>query len=329
MSEQDSDILARLRAANPALVDEDRGRGAVAQAALQRILGDPAALAAAEPDERAARRPRSRPRQTWRRPRGAARATVAAVPVLVTIIVTVVVAAIALTSLRHHHSSVRHQHGSTAVAPTVPRIAAKNGEIALDLAGQLASGHVPAVEDRLELVNPEGSGRRYAAAYPCPRSAAFCDVWAFAWSPGGTQLAYLAGVNTVTGPNEYTLYVVGANGQQPRPLTACVTCSDVSWSPDGSQIAVERYNGRGGRNVWVVNATTGAMRPVIDCPSGACGDDPQWSPSGRSILFVGFTKELGPESGYVDSLDTIDPRRLATHEDHDNPRRRSTSAVVA
>src|ERR1700683_3286013 len=156
MSEQESDILARLRAANPALVDEDRGRGAVAQAALQRILEDPAALAAPEPEERAVRRPRSSPRQIWRRPRGAARATVAAVPVLVTIFVTVVVAAIALTSLRQHHSPVRHHHGSTAVAPTVPRIAAKNGEIALDLSGRLESGRVPAGEDRLGLGKPEG-----------------------------------------------------------------------------------------------------------------------------------------------------------------------------
>ena len=56
MSEQESDILARLRAANPVLVDEDRGRGAVAQAALQQILEDPGALAAAEPVGRTAGR---------------------------------------------------------------------------------------------------------------------------------------------------------------------------------------------------------------------------------------------------------------------------------
>jgi hypothetical protein len=52
MSEQDRDILARLSAANPVLVDEDRGRSTVAQAALQQILEGSCALAASEFDSK-------------------------------------------------------------------------------------------------------------------------------------------------------------------------------------------------------------------------------------------------------------------------------------
>jgi hypothetical protein len=52
MSEQHNDILDRLSAANPALVDEDRGRGTVAQAALQQILEGSGALAASEFDSK-------------------------------------------------------------------------------------------------------------------------------------------------------------------------------------------------------------------------------------------------------------------------------------
>ena len=50
--------LARLQAANPVAVEEDRGRGVVAQAALARILDDPASLPDRPGDVRLRQRPR-------------------------------------------------------------------------------------------------------------------------------------------------------------------------------------------------------------------------------------------------------------------------------
>ena len=65
--------LARLQAANPVAVEEDRGRGVVAQAALARILDDRASLLDQPGDARAA---------------GRVRATRASVPVLIAVTVT-------------------------------------------------------------------------------------------------------------------------------------------------------------------------------------------------------------------------------------------------
>lgn len=212
------------------------------------------------------------PRRDWRRWRARVGGLGAAVPVLAAVIMVVVVAAVALTSLRPHH-------GSTGAG-----IATRNGKIAFVSGGSL------------EFANPDGSGLRHVGTVPhqCAAVAGFTSgVGCFAWSPDGTQFAYLAG-----GSHELTLYLVGADGQHPRPLTACGDCHGVSWSPDGSRIAVWRYLA-GRLNVWVVNAKTGAMRPITDfqCTNGLpfCGKPGlellwifqlQWSPNGQRISFI-------------------------------------------
>jgi probable HAF family extracellular repeat protein len=85
MSDEQSDVIVRLRAANPAPVDEDRGRSAVAEFALQRILEDPVP---------------TRPR------RSLGRRTLVAIPALVALIATVAVAAVVLTSVRHQRTPI-------------------------------------------------------------------------------------------------------------------------------------------------------------------------------------------------------------------------------
>jgi Tol biopolymer transport system component len=259
-------------------------------------------------------RPAGRDQPRWRR---RLRGLGAAVPVLAALIVVVVVAAVALTSLRPHHRST----------PTSRNVLGDLGQcsrcIALVDPGHTSNGpgfpgvHQPntpidpGAADRLELVNPDGSGRRLAPTYPCSRpqlGEGDCRVGAFAWSSGGRQLAYLAGVWDGLDPSQYTLYLAGADGRV-RRLAACGGCQDLSWSPDGSQIAVVRYVGtryHGAWNVWVINVKAGAMRPITFCAVSSCVDaldlhDVQWSPSGRDILLVrsGHGRAL--------SLDTIHP----------------------
>jgi WD40 repeat protein len=205
-------------------------------------------------------RPAARDQRRWpRRVRGLG----AAVPVLAAVIVVIAVAAAAWTTLR----------SSTAVTPGGPKLA-NSGQIAI-FGGW-----------SLEFVNPDGSDLRDVVQAGCDPGTGFDRVTGcFAWSPDGKRFAYLAGG---------TLYVVGADGQHSRPLTACGDCQGVSLSPDGSQIAVGRYLA-GQINVWVVNATTGAMRQITDCPqAGACNHNPsdgftfpmQWSPDGQEIFFI-------------------------------------------
>jgi dipeptidyl aminopeptidase/acylaminoacyl peptidase len=219
------------------------------------------------------------PTARWPLFRGRPRSSAAVLPVLASIIVVLVIAAAALT-LRGHHSST----------PARPGIV-KNGQIA-----------VFDSSSSLEFVNRDGSRLRDVGPALCHGEGCV------AWSRDGQQLAYLAG----SVPERLTLYLVGADGQHPRRLTWCGYCQGVSWSPDGSQIAVERLvlpKGPavgGASNVWVVNAETGAMRPITHCQVGACVDfefspQLQWSPKGGEVLF------LRRRNDNLVSLETIRP----------------------
>jgi WD40-like Beta Propeller Repeat len=266
-------------------------------------------------------RPAGRDQRHWR---GRIRRLGAAVPVLAAVIVVVAVAAVALTSLRPHHRSTPT---GAKIGTEAPEIVGNLGQCSRCIA-LVDQGHVsnatgfpggrqpnapviPGAEDRLELVNPDGSGRRFGPTYPCSRydlGEGDCKVDALAWSADGSQLAYLAGVVPGLPPGQYALYLLSAHGQV-RRLTTCGGCADLSWSPDGSRIAVVRYVGtrsHGAWNIWVINAKTGAMRPVTFCSFSWCVGafglhNLQWSPNGRDILFL----RPGNRSGWL--LDTIHP----------------------
>lgn len=288
MAEQESDILARLRAANPALVDEDRGRAAVAKLALARILDDPASLADRRGDVRATRR---------------ARATLVAVPVLISVIVAIAIAGVVLTSARHH--------GPPTAGPLAAAgVAARNGKVAFIAGtgsvyeGPTRSEHgVRWAFNALGVTNPDGSGRRNVGAYRCAAPTYACGVDSFVWSADGTQIAYLAGhPASPNAPTSLALYLVDANGNDLRQLASCGDCTNPSWSPDGSTIALTRVTGQA-QDLWLVNVNTGALRRLTDCASGnACADQSaEWSPGGQTIVFDRSV------TGHVASIYTVRP----------------------
>ncbi len=264
-------------------------------------------LEPAESDSRSQRGSRERwadrrGRRGWRvRVRGLG----AAVPVLVGVIVVVVIAAVALTSVRHHQAS----------SPVGPAVAARNGKVAFIAFGgggspPTRSEHgVTWAFDALAVTNPDGSGRHNVGTYECaaPRSA--CGVYSFAWSADGTKIAYLAGHPPgLKVPTSLALYLVDANGNNPRELVSCGDCarlnadSSIAWSPDGSRIALTRRTGLA-QDLWLVNVKTGALSRLTDCASGkACADaSAEWSPDGQAIVFSRWVK------GQVASIYTMRP----------------------
>jgi Tol biopolymer transport system component len=155
----------------------------------------------------------------------------------------------------------------------------------------------------LGVSNPDGSGRQNVGAYRCTRPTYACGVDSFVWSADGTQIAYLAGhPPSPNAPTSLALYLVDANGHDPRQLASCGDCTGPSWSPDGSTIALTRVTGQA-QHLWLVNVKTGTLRRLTDCSSGdACADESaEWSPGGQAIVFSRSAK------GRATSIYTVRP----------------------
>jgi dipeptidyl aminopeptidase/acylaminoacyl peptidase len=235
----------------------------------------------------------------------------AAVPVLAGVIVVIAIAAVALSSVRHHHAST----------PVGPAAAARNGKVAFIAFGGAKypprGGYPPTRSehgvtwafDALGVTNPDGSGRQNVGTYRCAAPSSACGVYSFAWSDDGTEIAYLAGHPPgLNVPTSLALYLVDANGKNPRELASCGDCaglnadSSIAWSPDGSRIALTRQTGLA-QDLWLVNVKSGALSRLDDCASGkACADaSAEWSPGGQAIVFSRWVK------GQVASIYTMRP----------------------
>jgi Tol biopolymer transport system component len=144
----------------------------------------------------------------------------------------------------------------------------------------------------LFVVNADGSGEKRLAR--CGQATG-CN-WGYSsgisWSPDGSKLVF---------SDRSSLYVVKANGGEPRRLTHCTvtvthsasgaiegwdkkSCQDLSpaWSPDGSRIAFARM-GNTGEILHVVNANGSGLKALTRSLRSA--SDPVWSPDGGSIVF--------------------------------------------
>jgi Tol biopolymer transport system component len=287
MSKQESDIIARLRAANPVLVDEDRGRGAVAQLALERILEDRGELADPEPVERTGRRRRYL-RSRRRVPSGWLRTPVRIVPILASLAITVAVVVFAIGIHTHRVGSSTGPEGVSGHAT--------NGEIAFS-----APAHGRA---QVFIVNPDGTGLRQITHSRTGQAG-----WAgLSWSPDGRGLLY-----TVTYPHgPDAMFKSPADGSgatriSPPCTGTCLGDDNPVYSPDGKKIAFERAfgpivnnNASGGVAIFTMNADGSDLRQLTPkkTPTIAEHHQPQWSPDGTRIAFVANNHTLvyGPGS---------------------------------
>ena len=162
--------------------------------------------------------------------------------------------------------------------------------------------------DALAVTNPDGSGRHNVGTYGARAEVCVRGLLVRLVSDG-TKIAYLAGHPPgLKVPTSLALYLVDANGNNPRELASCGDCagssadSSIAWSPDGSRIALTRQTGLA-QDLWLVNVKTGALSRLTDCTSGkACADaSAEWSPDGQAIAFSRWVK------GQVASIYTIRP----------------------
>jgi Tol biopolymer transport system component len=147
------------------------------------------------------------------------------------------------------------------------------------------------------LVNPDGSGLGYLTQYD--RQGENFDERYPVWSPDGRRLAFV-----VVGFCVNEIYVMNADRtglrrvlHEPGRSEGMWTIQDVSWSPDGTRLALAKtfYQGQcpmgmdsipSLQQIFTIAVDGTNQRPITD--GGRTGRDmePAWSPDGGRIAFV-------------------------------------------
>ncbi|MFB7176171.1 protein kinase [Streptomyces sp. NPDC056257] len=123
-----------------------------------------------------------------------------------------------------------------------------------------------------------------------PGSAGACDTLP-QWSPDRRSFAF-----TRSTPEDTAVWTANADGSNARRITS-IAGGRVSWSPDGSRLAVLRKKD-GVQQLFVVTVADGVARQLT---SGAGQvEDPAWSPDGRSIAVCLQTE---PENWQIHLVD--------------------------
>ena len=131
------------------------------------------------------------------------------------------------------------------------------------------------------------------------------------WSPDGMLLAFMVPANT-NAPLPLQVYIYDTLTRQSLPLhEGAALPSFVTWSPDGTRIALsasgETYGDRAcGNVIWIVELDgTGSEQLTRE---DACDSDPVWSPDGARIAFTRSTD--GQQRAYFAQVDGSEMQAL-------------------
>lgn len=128
----------------------------------------------------------------------------------------------------------------------------------------------PALEESIVLFDLQANTYRDLLQWPS-------RIWGLAWSPDGTEIAFIADQNSLTGL--FLLRV--ADGSVTEWAIKPEISTDVapSWSPDGQAVALQRDVGTDAEIVILHRGSSRARRLVE-------GRFPSWSPHGDAIGFM-------------------------------------------
>ena len=145
------------------------------------------------------------------------------------------------------------------------------------------------------------------------------DDWGPSWSPDGKWIAY----NTLQPDKFVYLYIVSADGENPRQLAmAAEKGRSPTWSPDSKKIAFSTWELGIGPKIATIDVDKGNLRRVTlggRIPAGPVFVKyaPAWSPDGKWIVYVSDNIGFLPDSSIyiVDAAgeEHAESIRLTTH----------------
>jgi Tol biopolymer transport system component len=132
------------------------------------------------------------------------------------------------------------------------------------------------------LENPAGDARRATLRFPGRNTAP-------AWSPDGKSLAYLSRRGSENfGQESRSIVIRSLEPDQERELQPKLAHLErLRWSPDGDSLLVSGSDNKGRAGLYIVNAKSAAVIPVVAEPGAAFrGFEGVWSKNGKSIIYI-------------------------------------------
>ncbi len=189
---------------------------------------------------------------------------------------------------------------------TTNRIAFTGVEYLWETPEDQAAGFRPYQRHNLYTVDVDGKNACNLTGFSTTGSW-FTEI---AWSPDGSQIAFVDGAR---------IYTVRPDGTDLRLLTRSGSAASLSWSPDSRKLAYVLSNNGTNSDVWVINAD--GTRPYPVTTSQTVKHYVRWSPDGSQLAYIETTwgnpnrfeddhsilKMIAPEFGTAISLtdDTI------------------------
>jgi Tol biopolymer transport system component len=129
---------------------------------------------------------------------------------------------------------------------------------------------IPCGETNLVIVNADGTDMRGLGSESR-------DAFTAQWSPDGKLIAYVEFLTN-------NLKLITPDGERVQMPTIPVSSMSVSWSPDSSKLAYDRYDAKSGGSIAVVlDRASGKETVLRGEQSGA--EAPVWSPEGDQIAY--------------------------------------------
>jgi acylaminoacyl-peptidase len=117
------------------------------------------------------------------------------------------------------------------------------------------------------------------------------DVFDLQWaadpqvSPDGRSIAYVrTGFDIKTDKARGSVWLVGVDGKNERPLSGAPTSASPRWSPDGSRIAYIARAADGSAQLFMYWTASGVSAPISNFPETP--SSLAWSPDGRWLAFT-------------------------------------------